>query len=158
MTAPGATSGRRERDLAAAPAAALAALGEEVAAWGGAWRPHGTDGGELTLPVLAGLRAGRLEARAEVSALGGGSRLVLVETAADWRLQAPAVAILALAALASLAVVLWPFFPQLGGLLPLALVLAVAAWLFVVARLRNQGLEELLAAVAERLGEGPAGG
>jgi hypothetical protein len=48
-----------------------------------------------------------------------------------------------------LIVALWPFFPGLMPLLPVAVVLALAAWLLVVARLRSSNPGDFLKVVAE---------
>jgi hypothetical protein len=47
-----------------------------------------------------------------------------------------------------LTVALWPFFPELMPLLPVAVVLALVAWLLVVARLRSSDPGDFLKLVA----------
>lgn len=129
----------------------LATLAEVAELWGGEWRREG-NGGALELPVQAGLRHGLLDLRVETTALGvAGTRLELRVERERWVLHRAAVGMLVIAGLGSLAGVLWPFFPALGTVLPLALVLGVGAWLGVLSRLRNRGVRELLAEVEERL-------
>jgi hypothetical protein len=122
------------------------AVEEAAEAWGGQLGRQGS-GGELVLPVQAGLRHGLLRGRFEVAPQGGGSRLALTVDEIDWQVHRPAVAMLALGAAAAAVLVLWPFLPALQALLPLALVVAVGAWFLVIARLQNRGPEEFLALV-----------
>jgi hypothetical protein len=148
---------RRERSLDTARdvTATLAAVEEVGGFWGAEWQRQGT-GGELELPVQAGLRHGLLRVAVATAALdGGGTRLELRVVEQRWVLHRPAVGLLVVAGLGSLAAVAWPFLPALGGVVPLALVLAVGAWLGVLSRLRNRGLAELLAEVEERLEREP---
>ena len=55
--------------------------------------------------------------------------------------------VLAFGALGGIVAMLWPFFPGLLKVAPLAAVLAVVAWLMVAGRLRNSGLEEFVEAL-----------
>ena len=129
----------------------------------------------LALPVQAGLRRGVLRGQLRVVAAaataarapaegekaeeqdadeqdaGARSELRLEIADGDYRLHGSAVAILALAAGAGLAIVLWPWFPHLLQLLPIALVLAAAAWFLVLSRLQNRGVDELFDTVDELL-------
>jgi hypothetical protein len=148
---------QRERslDTARGVTATLAAMEEVGGFWGAEWQRQGT-GGELELPVQAGLRHGLLRVAVTTAALdGGGTRLQLRVVEQRWVLHRPAAGLLVVAGLGSLAAVTWPFLPALGGVVPLALVLAVGAWLGVLSRLRNRGLDELLAEVEERLEREP---
>jgi hypothetical protein len=140
-----------------APAAALSALARAVADWDGEWSGE-AGGGALRLPVHAGLRHGLVRGRATAVQRGGGSELVVEIVAEEWALHRVAVALLVTSGVAALAVVLWPFFPALGSLVPLGLVLAVTAWLVILSRLRNQGPEELLAQVRAALATAEGGG
>lgn len=126
----------------------------QVAAEWGAELEETAAGILVVLPVVAGLRRGLMRGRLEVvDATGSGApgcRLILRVEDAELRLHAAAFAVLALAGAGGLLACLWPFFPRLLPLVPMALVLAVAGWLLVGARLRNSGPEEFLAAVAAR--------
>jgi hypothetical protein len=146
-------------DLPHAPAAALRALGAAAEEWGADFAPAGTggSGGELRLPVVAGLRRGLLSGPVAVTPAGPGSRLVFRPMAQDYYLETSAVALLSVAAAGALLTVAWPLFPQLLPVAPLGAVLAVGGWFLVLSRLRGQGPEEFLASVAGHAGaETPA--
>ena len=146
--------GREYRaETAAPPAAALAGLATAVDDWGGEWSSR-EGGGDLTLPVQAGLRHGLLRAHATAAARAGGCDIALVVDEERWALDRASVLLLAIAAVASLAAVLWPFVPAVEKVAPLGLVLGATAWLAVLARLRHRGPAELLAEVEATLGEG----
>jgi hypothetical protein len=148
--------GRVHRVTIAATSNAVAdALRETVAEWGGTWNGDAA-GGALTLPVQAGLRHGVLDGRATIAAVTGGSELALEIVGERWVLDRGSLVILVTAALASVAGVLWPFFPALARFAPLGLVLGVSAWLVVVSRLSHRGPAELLVEVAAALVEEPA--
>ncbi len=123
--------------------------------WGADWHRHGT-GGRLELPVHAGVRRGTLTARlstepvAQGEALGEGNGTVLVVhvESSHYRLQTTAVSILAAGGLGALALTLWPLYPPLLALAPLALIFVVVAWLVIASRLQNSGVEEFLDLVA----------
>lgn len=123
--------------------ASLAAVATVAAEWGARWRPEGW-GGDLTLPVTAGLRRGYLECRIHARSRGGGTHLTLDVDDARLTVNRPAVAVLASGGAGGLAVALWPFWPPLLSLVPLGAVLAVCAWFLVSSRLRNAGAEEFL--------------
>ena len=63
--------------------------------------------------------------------------------------------LLLVALLGAATATLWPFVPALQSLPPLGLVLAVAAWLAVLTRLRHRSVAELLDEVGSRLEEPP---
>ncbi|MGE5233130.1 MAG: hypothetical protein ACM3OB_03390 [Acidobacteriota bacterium] len=141
---------RHSLDLDVPPGAALVALGETAEAWGGEWKRQG-DGGDLVLPVLAGLRRGYLLAKVAVEEKQGdrtGAHLDLTVEKAELHVHRQAVAILLIAALASVATVLWPFFPALLALAAPATVIALGAWFLIVSRLKTSGPEDFLKAVA----------
>lgn len=141
-------------EVAAAPGETLAAVAEVAEQWGGEWRP-GTGGGQLYLPVVAGLRRGLLDARLEARGLaGGGTRLRLSGRLVAWHLHRTAAAVLLLGALGALPVILWPLSARLLALAPLGLVLTFLAWFMVVSRLRTAGAVEFLEAVRDHLDEG----
>lgn len=110
--------------------------------------------GRLELPVLAGLRHGRLVAEVEALAKKGGSKVRLRVFESHWEVDRGSTFSLVLAAIAALAALILPFFPRFWILLPPALVIAVAAWLFIVARLRTSSLEDFLDELRE-LAESP---
>jgi hypothetical protein len=146
-------------DLPHAPAAALRALGAAAEEWGADFAPTvmggaGGPGGELRLPVVAGLRRGLLSGPVAVTAApaGRGSRLVFRPVAQDYYLETTAIALLSMAAAGALLTVAWPLFPQLLPVAPLGAVLAVGGWFLVLSRLRGQGPEEFLASVAGHAG------
>ena len=61
----------------------------------------------------------------------------------------PAMVVLLFGGVGGLIVALWPFFPGLIPLLPVSVVLALVAWLLVVARLRTSDPGDFLRLVAE---------
>jgi hypothetical protein len=132
------------------PEAALAALAEATAEWDGEWEREGT-GGRLALPVQGGLRHGVVQVQASAHAVAGGSELVLRTERADWHLRRSATLLLLVALLGAIAATLWPFVPALQSLPPLGLVLAVAAWLAVLTRLRHRSVREFLDDVETKL-------
>jgi len=136
-------------DLDVAPGAALVALGETAEAWGAEWERQG-QGGKLVLPVLAGLRRGYLLAKVTVDEKRGdraGAHIDLTVEKAELHIHRQAVAILLVAATASIATVLWPFFPALLPLAAPATVIALGAWFLIVSRLKTSGPEDFLKAV-----------
>jgi hypothetical protein len=128
----------RDRDTA------LAALVSTVEDWGGEWNAAG-EGGELRLPVEAGLRRGFVRARAVATVEGRGSELTVEIVEARWWVHRTALALLLGAAVPATAGVLWPFYPALAPLVPLGLVLGAASWLAILSRLRHRGPAELMA-------------
>ena len=154
-------------DLPHPPATALRALGAAAEEWGADFAPHssaaaggpGSGGGELRLPVVAGLRRGLLSGPVAVAPAGGGSRLVFTPVTQDYYLETSAVALLSIAAAGALLTVAWPLFPQLLPVAPLGAVLAVGGWFVVLPRLRGHGPQEFLASVAghARAGTGAPG-
>lgn len=143
--------------LATEAGAVLDAFGEVVVESGGEWTPA-QGGGDLVLPVRAGLRYGLVRGRARALPRAGGCELALEVIEERWALNRSAVLLLATAGLTSLAGVLWPFFPALTPFAPLGLVLGASAWLAILARLRHQGPAELLAEVEAALdGDRPHG-
>ncbi len=146
------TSGEHSVLLALPPERALAALERTAEAWGAELEREG-QGGTLVLPVMAGLRRGFLRGRVTVTREGAGARLHFAVEESAYRLHRTAVAVLLLALAGAVATVLWPFFPQLLMLAPVGLALGLGAWLLVVSKLTNSGVEEFLAEVAAEGGE-----
>ena len=142
--------------LTVPPDRALAAVAATAEAWGAEWQTR-SGGGQLVLPVLAGIRHGfaRGSVRAEGRS-GGGSRLTFVPEEIHYGLNGSAVAILVLASLGGLLTVLWPFYPKLLAAAPLGAVIALSGWFLVVSRLRTSGPDDFLAQVAVEAGAGTA--
>ena len=142
------------RRFRADAAAVRTAAREAIESWNGEWEADDAVD-RFRLPIQAGLRwaVATGSVRVEEEEGGHGTRIALDPDPADWSLHLPAVVILALAAVAGVAVVLWPFFPSLLPLVPLGLLAGLGAWFLVVARLQNRGLEELMDTVAADLGE-----
>ncbi|MDX1502062.1 MAG: hypothetical protein R3325_06845 [Thermoanaerobaculia bacterium] len=129
------------RSLPLPPDEALAAVAAAAEQWGAAWEPWG-EGGRLALPVTAGVRRGVLSGRIEARPLEAGCELVFHQRDARYRLNRSAVLILLFGALGAVAATLWPFFPQLLAVAPLAVVLALSAWFLVSARVRTSTPED----------------
>jgi hypothetical protein len=141
----------RAAEIAADPAATLAAVARAARGWGAEWQ-GGRDGGRLALPVVLGLRRGLLVGRLSVVPTGAASsRLVWTLEESRLEVQSAAVAVLFFAAVPLVATVAWPFYPPLAKLLPVAMVLGFAAWWLVIARLRSSGPEEFLHLVGEEV-------
>ena len=136
-------------ELARDPAGSLELISREAASWGAEWSRESPDGGRLQLPVLAGLRHGWVEGPVTVEPAEAGSRLTFTIEKSVYFLQRTSVAVLAFAALGALALLVAPFVPALWPLMPIAFMLAIGAWLFIVARLRNSGPEEFLETLAQ---------
>ncbi len=146
---------RTETTLALSPTELAARIDALADDWGGRWEGDAT-GGTLEIPVVFGLRRGALAGRVDIEANGkAGSRVIwrLIESRLE--VHRAAVAVLSFAAVPSLALLAWPFWPGLLALAPLALVLGFLAWWLVVSRLRSSGPEEFLAALSEPAGPDP---
>lgn len=126
--------------------ATLAAVSQAAEAWGAEWSRQG---GRLAFPVSAGLRYGRVVARAWVEPASEGSQLVLRVEERAYQLRTQAVVVLLIAAAGALTGLLWPFFPALLPLVPLGLVLALGAWFLVISRLTINGPEDFLELVRD---------
>jgi hypothetical protein len=133
-------------------ATALAAVASTVEDWSGEWTAA-VDGGEVRLPVEAGLRRGFVRGRVTVTGASGGSELAIEIVEERWWVHRVAVALLLGAAIPAMAGVLWPFVPAVAPLVPLGLVLGVASWLAILARLRHRGPAEFVADLDAALAE-----
>lgn len=140
--------GQHTVDLELSPAESLELVAETAESWGGGWEAHEGGGGWLEIPVLAGLRHGFVTGKLTVEPLGRGSRLHFEIEESIYRVQKPALVILLLAGFGALLSIFGLFVPALHGLVPMGVLLAISAWLVVVARLRNTGPEEFFAALA----------
>ncbi len=144
------------QEVEASPDDSLAALGTAAEQWNAAWEAS-PQGGKLHLPVLAGIRRGRVLARVEVQAAASGSEIRLTVEHAEYEVNRPALLFLILGALGGLITVLWPLFPeQMIGFLPLAVVMLLGAWLLVASRVRTAGPQDFLDTVAELAEEAPS--
>ncbi len=133
------------------------ALDQAAGEWGGKWEAAG-DGGELWIPVSAGLRRGYWSGSILVAASPsspGGVRLSVEPKDVRLRVNRGGAIIMLFGALGGVVAVVWPFFPSLLHLGPMAIVMAIAAWLLVSAHIRNSGLEEFLETVEAIAGSGP---
>jgi hypothetical protein len=167
---PGPPAAATVRDSPTDCAATLRELAETADEWGAGWTPEapsgegsigGAQGGRLELPVTAGIRHGvvscRVRAEPTAGAREGSCRLSLEIESERYRLNVPAVAILSFGGLGAIAATLWPFFPVLLGLAPLAVVLALCAWFLVASRVRTSSPAEFLELVVERCNSGGPG-
>ncbi len=128
---------------------ALEHLAQAAEDWGATWHREGL-GGRLDLPIAAGLRHGWLRIGVTAVALGKQrTQLAFALQEETLALHRPAVAVLSLAAIGALVVSLWPFFPGILPIAPIAAVLAVVGWLAVGSRLQHRGLREFLELVRE---------
>lgn len=145
-----------EQGVQAPPDRTLEAIGEAAEMWNAAWEA-GSGGGRLHLPVLAGVRRGRVLARVEVEPTTDGSQVRLEIERVEYEVNRPAVLFLVLGAVGGLVTILWPLYPdQMINFLPLAVVLLIGAWLLVASRLRTAGPRDFLDTVAE-VAEGDGG-
>ena len=135
-------------ELDASPEAVLESVAAAADLWGATWQPESL-GGKLRLPVVRGLWRGVERCHVAISARGSGTTLELTVEEARLQVNRSAVMVLLFGGAGGLIVALWPFFPGLMPLLPVAVVLALAAWLLVVARLRSSHPVDFLKVVAE---------
>jgi hypothetical protein len=145
-------------DLPCTPAEALRAAQAAALDWGAELDPHagdgeaGAGGGELRLPVVAGLRRGLLRGPLAIAAAAGGSRVVFVPAAKDYYVETSAVALLLVAAAGGLLTVLWPLYPKLMPAAPLGAVFALSGWFLVASRQRAKGPAEFMRSIAAHCG------
>lgn len=134
-------------DMPLPPEEAIAALGRTAEDWGAEFQRGGA-GGQLHLPVLAGMRKGLVSGAVEVRPEAGGSRVVFRPDQSVYVVQTSAVMVLLLATGGALLTILWPFFPKLLAVAPFGAVIALGGWFLVITRLRTSGPDDFLAAVA----------
>ena len=139
----------RTLTLESTPSAALKLLKEKAEIWGGGWKGEGLTGGRLVIPVLAGLRRGYVGYGVSVDGTPRKTTLDFKEEESDLQVHVPTLIVLLIAAAAGLTTMVIPFMPRLLPLLPPSVVLSLATWLFIVARLRNSGIDEFLADLAD---------
>jgi hypothetical protein len=111
--------------------------------WGADWSRLGT-GGRLELPVHAGVRHGSVSARLWTEPDRDGTAIVVRIESSHYRLKTGAVSVLAVGGLGALALTLWPLYPRLLAVAPLALVFSIIAWLVIASRLQSTGVEDFL--------------
>jgi hypothetical protein len=148
-------------ELPCGPAEALRAVQAAAEEWGAELEPtgFGAGGGELHLPVVAGLRRGLLSGPVTIVAAGGGSRVAFAATASDYYVETSAVAVLLIAAAGALLTVLWPLYPKILPAAPFGAVLALSGWFLVASRQqRAKGPAEFLHSVARFCGDLPPAG
>lgn len=129
------------------------ALDETAEKWGSEIASRQEARLEFTLPLAAGLRLGAARLRVMVPAAGGKLEWEVVST--EYRTHRAAVMVLLLGALGGLALGAWPFFPGLLPLAPVGLVLLIAAWLLVSARVKYRGVEQFWTEVGEEIAADP---
>ena len=134
------------REVGRAPLWVFARLEELAENWGGSFEAKK---GRLELPVQAGLRSGVVIAEVEALVSREGSKLRIKILEEHYLLDRVATGSLGIAAVAAIATLVLPFFPRAWVLLPPALVIAIASWLFIVARLKSRGLEDFLDELAK---------
>jgi hypothetical protein len=134
-------------ELEVTPAAALESLAAAADLWGASWQPESA-GGTLRLPVVRGLWRGVEQCHVAVEPTRSGSAVELTVEERWLQVNRSAVVVLLFGGAGGLTVALWPFFPELMPLLPVAVVLALVAWLLVVARLRTSDPGDFLSLVA----------
>lgn len=139
-------------ELAVAPARAAEVIAATAEPWGAEWTAH-PGGGRLSLPVVFGLRRGRLVGEVTITASATGSRVAWRQLESHLEVHRSSVAVLSIAAIPLLGVLGWPLWPPLLAFAPLAAVLGLLAWWLVVSRLRSSGPEDFLAALAPGTGE-----
>lgn len=144
--------GRWEIEIAEPPEKVLERLSKLAEEWDAAWQWEGPRRGRLGLPLLAGVRRGWVAGPIEAVALGAdeaSTRLVYTVDAESIEIDRATVGVLTISGAFGLLTMIAPFFEVLWPLLPVSIVIALAAWFFVVARLRNSGPEEFLERLAE---------
>lgn len=138
-----------QRHVQADRDSAIAALDEAAELWNAAWEASPT-GGRLHLPVLAGIRRGRVLSDVEVVEDATGCTIHLRSQSTDYHVNRPALVLLVMGAVGGLVTVIVPLAPeQLIQFLPLGIVMMIGAWLLVASRLRYDGPKEFLEVVAE---------
>jgi hypothetical protein len=139
-------------DLPLPPEEAVSAVQKTAEEWGAEFERNGS-GGQLRLPILAGLRRGLVSGIVEVRPEAEGSRVVFRPEQSVHHVQGSAVVVLLVAVSGGILTVLWPFFPHLLSVAPFGAILALGGWFLVISRLRTSGPDEFLEAVAA-VGEG----
>ena len=134
---------RYTADLDCSPEEARKALAEHTEDWGGEWTER-LIGGEIALPVAAGLRRGLVEGDVSFESEGSGCRVTLEVTTSAYQLNWIAVMILFFGAGSALLLLLWPLYPALLQLAPFAALMAFSSWFLVAARLRTSGPQDYL--------------
>ncbi len=143
--------------VAASVADTIEAIGAAAEMWDAAWEAR-PSGGRLHLPVLAGIRRGRVLADVEVRATATGSEIAFRIDHDEYEVNRPALLFLVLGALGGLVTILLPLYPkQLIAFLPLSIVFLLGAWLLVASRVRTAGPTDFLDTVAELAEPDPDG-
>lgn len=98
---------------------------------------------------MAGLRRGVGEFELRLVAVPEGTRIEAIALGDELHLQRSSLVLLGVGGLGALTLIAWPFVPGLLVLAPLGIVAALAAWLVVIQRLRNSGVEDFLEEVRQ---------
>jgi hypothetical protein len=148
---------RFSTEMPCQPTAGLRLVASTAEAWGGLWQAEGVAEGRLGIPVLAGLKQGWVAGPLKVHETGDGCRLEFTVEDSEHKVQKPALFFLIFAALGGLTTMVAPFIPSLLPLVPLGILVAIAAWFLIVSRLRNSGPEEFFADLAANATEKSVG-
>jgi hypothetical protein len=140
-----------DRQFSQSTTSVLRAVEEAAEVWGAVWQP-GSQGGQLALSTVQGLRQGVLSGSLKVEPSDGGTLLRLQIEETRFSINWSATAVLLLGGLGGLTLVLWPLSPKILQLAPIGAVLATVAWLLVVSRLRYSDATDFLDLVAELAG------
>jgi len=148
-----------ELELGSRPETVAGGISEAAESTGAEWSPT-PEGGRLSLPVVYGLRRGKVVVRVELSPLGEQrTRLAWSVEESHLAVERSAVAVLSIAVVPLVVTIAWPFWPALFPLVPIAAIFGLIAWWLVISRLRTHGPEEFFAALAasesERESDGP---
>ena len=107
----------------------------------------------INLPVLAGLRMGKLRIELEINP--DGSSIDWRVTDSIYRFHRQGLVAVAFGAVGGTVAMLWPFFPGLLPLAALGLVLAVVAWMMVGSRVHYRDVTAFWQEVDDLLTEAP---
>ncbi len=129
---------------------ALEATAEAADIWGGEWQYRGTSG-YLTLPVSVGIRHGVLRGEVSARELSDESEVIFHVEDSSHRLHSAGLVVLLFGALGGLILVAWPFYPVLIPLIPVGVVLSLAAWFLVASRVKTRAEGEFFDLVEELL-------
>lgn len=124
------------------------AVGHAAELWAAQW-DSSASGGTLRLPVVRGLRRGIVSGELAVASEGDSTILSFSPRESHFQLNWAALVILLFGAAGALVSTLWPFFPALLRLAPAGVILAIAAWLLVAARLRSSDVSDFLKLVED---------
>ena len=129
---------------------ALNLVARQAELWGADWQKVDSTTGKLGLPVSAGLRRGWVEGTVRIESTGETrSRIAFEPENDDYRVDRGSVMILIAAGIGCLITIFAMYIPRLIPLIPIGILLAIGAYIVVIARLRNSGPEEFFEAVVD---------